>query len=167
MRIRAFVLGLLVAIFAFPLAGCSTASREAAEVGASAPEFTLPTREGTELSLSQLRGKPVLLNFWATWCQPCREEMPYIQAVYEEVGEDLFILAVNIQETKPSVEEFLQQGGFTFPVALDHQGDVARNYGIRFIPTTFLIDREGIIREVKAGAFKDKAEILAGLERVR
>ena len=169
MKKRKLILGILVilAVFAFLLAGCSPAPREVTEVGALAPEFTLPTLEGKSVSLSQLRGKPVLLNFWASWCQPCKVEMPYIQAVYEEVGEGLFILAINIQETKPSVEDFMRREGLTFPIALDYEGKVAQNYGIKFIPSTFFIDQDGIIREVKVGAFKDKAEILAKLESLR
>lgn len=128
--------------------------------GKPAPEFELGTLDGQMLSLSQFRGSPVLLNFWATWCGPCRREMPYLQKVYERwQGVGLVLLAINIGESPPDVAEFMQAGRFTFPVLMDVSGEVATRYGIEGIPTTFFIDAEGIIQEVQVGAFPSAAEI--------
>ncbi|SHF11916.1 Peroxiredoxin [Desulfofundulus australicus DSM 11792] len=125
------------------------------EVGQRAPGFTLTTTGGKEVSLSNFRGRPVVLNFWATWCPPCREEMPAIQSFYEKRGREIQVLAVNLtasERTAAQVKDFLDAGGFTFPVLLDTRGDVAREYLVRAIPTTFFIDREGIIRARHTGS---------------
>ncbi len=172
MRERRYLSGVLalLSLFCLLLVGCRTEAPEevvpeAPELGAIAPGFALPTLGGELVSLSQLRGRPVLLNFWAIRCPPCRDELPFIQDIYEkQAGEDLFILAVNIEETESAVADFIQREGLTFPVALDPEGQAARDYRIRFIPTTFLIDRGGIVRQVKVGAFRGEDEILALLE---
>ncbi|MCS5695131.1 TlpA family protein disulfide reductase [Desulfofundulus thermocisternus] len=125
------------------------------DVGQRAPDFTLTTADGEELSLSDFRGRPVVLNFWATWCPPCRAEMPAIQSFYEKTGREIHVLAVNLTASERSaarVKDFLDAGGFTFPVLLDTRGDVAREYLVRAIPTTFFIDREGIIRARHTGS---------------
>ncbi len=124
------------------------------EVGKVAPNFTASGLDGSLIALSDVRGKPVLLNFWATWCPPCREEMPVIQRYFEETGSAVHILAVNLttNESSPKeVEGFLRREGYTFPVALDIDGSAAKLYTIRFIPTSFFIDEEGIIRQIHVG----------------
>ncbi|NHM28516.1 TlpA family protein disulfide reductase [Desulfofundulus sp. TPOSR] len=124
------------------------------EVGQRAPDFTLTTTGGKEVSLSNFRGRPVVLNFWATWCPPCREEMPAIQSFYEKRGREIQVLAVNLTASEKSaahVKDFLKAGGFTFPVLLDTRNTAAQEYLVRAIPTTFFIDREGIIRAKHTG----------------
>jgi len=124
------------------------------EVGKVAPDFTASGLDGTLITLSDMRGKPVLLNFWATWCPPCREEMPVIQRYFEEAGSAVHILAVNLttNESSPKeVEEFLRREGYNFPVALDVDGSAAKLYMIRFIPTSFFIDEDGVIRQIHVG----------------
>ena len=110
----------------------------APQVGKPAPDFQLPNLEGQSLSLSDFQGEPVLLNFWATWCGPCRFEMPLIQKVFEESSDTgLVALAVDVGEAPSTVKDFIQSGDFSFPVLLDTNHDVALEYNIRGIPTTF------------------------------
>jgi peroxiredoxin len=136
-------------------------------VGKPAPDFQLPNLEGQPISLSDFRGKPVLLNFWATWCGPCVFEMPFIQSIFEESSDTgLVILAVNIGEAPPTVRDFIQSGNFSFPVLLDTSQDVALEYNVRGIPTTFLIDKNGIIQVIKVGAFSSMLEIKRSLSKI-
>ncbi|MEE8618987.1 MAG: redoxin domain-containing protein [Dehalococcoidales bacterium] len=151
--------------------GCSTPAEvsevEAPEIGKAAPSFQLTDIDGQTVSLSDFQGKPVLLNFWATWCGPCRFEMPYIQEVYNERSEPgLVILAINIGESFAKVKEFMQDYNLSFPVLLDLEGKVAEKYNILPIPTTYFIDSDGIIRDMQIGAFRSVAEIEDILSRV-
>ncbi|MDR2484194.1 MAG: TlpA family protein disulfide reductase [Treponema sp.] len=107
-------------------------------------DFSLPLLDGGALTLSSLKGKVVLLNFWATWCPPCRQEMPSMEALYRRFKDmGLAFLAVDIQESNRQVGGFMKDFGLTFPVALDASGSISNKYGIRGIPTTFVIDRDG------------------------
>ena len=121
-----------------------------------APDFTLTDQFGEEHTLSDYRGKVVFLNFWATWCGPCKKEMPDIQALYEESGgnkEDLIVLGVanpktaenprNQDGTVEEVSAFLEEGGYDYPVVMDTTGEVFAAYGIQAFPTTFMIDKDG------------------------
>jgi len=129
-------------------------AQKGTEVGEVAPDFTLTTVEGKEVSLSSLRGQPVMLNFWATWCPPCQMEMPDIQKFFSRKGQDIKVLAVNltVSEKAPAqVRDFLNARGYTFPVMLDSKGDVSQQYLVRSIPTTFFIDQKGIIRDKHTG----------------
>lgn len=121
-------------------------------VGYPAPDFTLVRLDtGEETTLSALRGKPIILNFWATWCGPCRAEMPALQAAYERYGDDLLVVGVDQGEERAVVERFLDELEITFPVLMDEDMRVGRDYRILGLPTTFFIDRQGIIRQVHAG----------------
>jgi len=112
----------------------------------SARDFTLSTAEGESFTLSALQGKVVFLNFWATWCGPCREEMPSMEALYQRFKDQgLEILAVNIIEKPDEVLDFMEHYKLSFPVPLDRDGAVGAAYGVQGIPTTFLINREGKI----------------------
>lgn len=124
----------------------------APQVGHPAPDFTLSTTDGETVTLSELHGKPVLVNFWATWCPPCRAEMPHIQAAYGEYEEaGLVILAMDQQEPIEEVRLFAEGLGLTFPLVLDTTGQVGTAYLVRALPTSFFIDRDGIIRDKFAG----------------
>lgn len=128
-------------------------SKVGTEVGNLAPDFNLTNIDGEKVSLSSFRGRPVMLNFWATWCPPCREEMPTMQKFFEERGREIKVLAVNLTSTEKSTEEvqrFLTANGYTFPVLLD-KGDTVQQYLVRFIPTTYFIDEKGVIREKYTG----------------
>ena len=109
-----------------------------------APDFTLKVLDGEEVALSDFRGKTVLLNFWATWCPPCRAEMPSMERMYGEFDRDeLEILAVDLQESEKAVRNFIEDKEYTFPILLDTNGRVGSLYGARSIPTTYLIDEDG------------------------
>lgn len=114
--------------------------------GALAPDFSLTDMEGNTIRLSDLRGQRVLLNFWATWCPPCRAEMPDLQSAYVKYKESGFaVLAVDFRETKEQVKKFQQAYGITFPIVIDDTGAVALTYGVRGIPSSFFISRDGMV----------------------
>jgi len=136
------------------------------EVGRAAPELRLPLAGGGEVDLAEYRGKVVLLNFWATWCVPCRAEMPAIEQAYQQHRERGFeVLAVNIQERDEDVLEFLREVGVSFPSAIDHVGDSLRRYRAIALPTTILIDREGVIRDIRVGPLTESI-LQEGLAKV-
>jgi len=109
-------------------------------------DFSLSLLEGETKSLGSYKGKVVFLNFWATWCGPCRSEMPSMESVYKKFADKgLEILAVNCAEDRATVSSYMKNEGFTFPALLDLDGRVSSNYGVQSIPTTFLIDRDGMI----------------------
>lgn len=110
-----------------------------------APNFTLKTLDGKEASLEDYRGKIVFINFWATWCPYCLKEMPDLQRIYEENKEDLVILAVDVQESKATVEDYMKDKDYTFPILLDEKGEVASTYFISNFPTTYFVDKEGYL----------------------
>lgn len=112
--------------------------------GKEAPDFTLLNLDGEEVSLSDFRGKYVLINFWGTWCQWCEQEMPDLQKVYDE-NEDLVVLAVNVMEEKSDVEGYIKEHGYSFPVLLDADGNVALTYLVSGYPTSYFVDRDGIL----------------------
>ncbi|MFC1952384.1 peroxiredoxin family protein [Chloroflexota bacterium] len=149
------------------MVGCVPTSTQGIEVGNLTPDFQLQSTDGQTVSISSLRGKPVLINFWATWCPPCRSEMPYIQEIYEEwSGKGLVVLAINIGESSTQADGFMQSNNLTFTVLLDTTQKVAQSYNITGIPTTFFVDEDGIIKEKVVGAFPNKAQIEAELSKI-
>ncbi len=144
------LLGLLVA------QGCTSSPQDIA--GIQAPDFTLTDLEGNQISLSDLRGKTVFLNFWATWCPPCRAEMPEIEAIYQEYKDrDVVVIGVDLREPESTVRQYVQQGGYSWTFVIDTTGAVARDYGITAIPTSIFLDSDGIIRAVNIGAMTKRA----------
>ncbi|MGE7604843.1 TlpA disulfide reductase family protein [Peribacillus sp. NPDC097675] len=129
------------------------------KIGAKAPDFTLETLDGKQVNLSDYKGKKVLLNFWATWCPPCKKEMPDMEKYSKKSGEDVVILGVNI-DPENDVQAFVDENGITFTIPLDSQSakrPVNELYKVMAIPTTYFIDSEGIIRNkvVKAMQFNE------------
>ncbi|MDH3315169.1 MAG: TlpA family protein disulfide reductase [Betaproteobacteria bacterium] len=111
----------------------------------AAPDFTLADPDGWKVSLKDFRGKVVFLNFWATWCESCREEMPSMERLYREFkGKGLEIIAVNVREKRPDALAFYRKLRLTYPVVLDSGGEVGLLYGAFGLPLTYLIDRKGI-----------------------
>ncbi len=131
----------------------STAARPAIPLaGHPAPDFTLQTPDGETVILSDLRGQAVVLNFWASWCGPCRAEMPELEQAYQDNKEGgLVVLAVNQGEQGPIATDFMRTYGLTFPVVLDQRLLVSQLYNTNSLPTTFFIDRNGVIREQVIG----------------
>lgn len=113
-------------------------------VGKESPDFTLLNLYGEEVSLSDYRGKIVMINFWATWCGYCKKEMPDMQRLIEE-NDDIVILAVDVMEDKKLVEDYINEGGYTFEVVLDDKGLIARDYLVSSFPTSYFVDKEGIL----------------------
>lgn len=119
-----------------------------------APPIELSTLDGQRLALSDLKGKVLVVNFWATWCEPCIDEMPSMQRLQEALsGQPFEIVAVNYQEGEPRIRSFLQKVPVTFPILRDTDGGVARMWKVRIFPTSFVIDRTGSIRYSVVGAF--------------
>lgn len=143
-------------------------SQPAAEAAQLAPDFTLQTADGGQVRLRELRGKVVLLNFWATWCPPCKAEMPDLNALHQEHGQarNFIVLGINDEEERPEVEAFARQNGIAFPLALDLDGAVTTDrYHVRGLPTSIIIDREGNIRDTWMGQISREA-MVTRLKRV-
>ncbi|MGH7321624.1 MAG: TlpA family protein disulfide reductase [Candidatus Rokuibacteriota bacterium] len=126
--------------------------------GKPAASFTLTAFDGTTMSLAALRGKVVVLNFWASWCYPaCYEEAPILESgwrAYRDQG--LVVLGVDIQDTEEKARRFIEQFGLTFPNVIDPTGKVSIDYGVYGVPETFVIDRRGVIRDKKVGAVTER-----------
>lgn len=124
-----------------------------------APDFELVTLDGQPARLSNLRGKVVLLNFWATWCPPCKAEMPDLEAIYREYGDaqGLVVVGVNYEEDAAPVEAFVRERGLSFPVWLDRKGEAAAKLGVRGLPVSFIIDREGYVLDAWNGQIAREA----------
>jgi peroxiredoxin len=135
--------------------GMATAGRiPAPRPGFLAPDFNLPTPQGDQITLSGLRGSPVIVNVWASWCAPCRAEMPALKRVYEDYRETgLVVLGVNAttQDSLDAALAFAGEMELAFPILLDEAGQALELYEVRAFPTTFFVDRQGLVREVVVG----------------
>jgi cytochrome c biogenesis protein CcmG/thiol:disulfide interchange protein DsbE len=141
----------------------------APQAGFIAPDFTLKTPTGEEYTLSELKGKAVLVNLWATWCPPCRAEMPVIEKMYQEYKDQGFVvLAVDMtyQDNPLNVVPFTQKYGLTFPTLLEETGDVGAAYQLRSLPSSFFINRAGIIQEVVIGGPMSEALLRTRIEEI-
>lgn len=166
-RIRRWlVLGVLAtfAMLSWSSPGCGSTPTVGPIVDALAPDFTLTTLDGETVQLNELRGQPVLVNFWATWCPACRGQMPYFQAAFEQKGQEVKFIAIDVGESSGTVRRYVDATGIGFTVALDRDRSVARAYNIRYFPTTFLVDEKGVIKHIRLGAFGSSDELMAMLE---
>ena len=137
-------------------------------VGTAAEDFRLVDLEGKQQSLSQYRGKIVLVNFWATWCKPCTTEMPAMQTAYDQLRDKGFVvLAVNELEDEAKVREHITQYGHTFPVLLDRDNKVANQFGVFGLPVSVFIDETGVVREYIKGGLLTEQVILAAVGRIQ
>lgn len=147
----AFILFFVIVV----LPGCLDSGRaDIPSVGNPAPDFTLTSINGTKVTLSDYQGRVVLLNFWASWCSPCRSEMPSMERLHQTLGdEDFVIIAINIDGgVTDKVREFITQNGYTFEILHDKDQIVAEPYGVRAIPTSYIIDKNGTVVEISRGA---------------
>jgi peroxiredoxin len=129
-------------------------------IGDTAPDFTLETIDGRQISLSDYRGKNVILNFWATWCGPCRFETTTVEAIHEAWSDKgVVVLGVNLQDGFENARSYAKTYNLKFTIPVDVPGDAVRLYGIHGIPTTFFINREGVITAIKVGPFVSTDEV--------
>lgn len=145
--IRIAILGVLLAALVFAVYS-SFASEPVLEAGDTAPNFQLEQLGGGTVTLSELRGTPVVLNFWGTWCKPCEKEMPELEKQFQKYGDKVAFLGVNIGQGELVVEKFVQQVGVTFPILLDKKKEITKLYNIGPIPTTYFIDQNGKISDI-------------------
>ena len=131
--------------------GCGGAHQELAEAS-QAPDFTAELTDGNSFTLSEQQGKVVLLNFWATWCSPCVEEMPALEKVYQEYGDQVEVLAVDCGEEKETVDQFLEEKDYSFPVAYDEKNEISEKYPSDGIPYTLVIGKDGTVTETFTGS---------------
>lgn len=151
----------LVQACAAPLeaeAGSPSEATVGTDIGQQAPKFTLTDLDGNQVSLNDFRGRAVFVNFWGSWCPPCRAEMPDIEAVYQRhKDEGVVVLGVDIKEPEEVVRRYVEEGDFSWIFLLDTTGAVSSAYGIGAIPTSFFIDRDGVIRSKAIGAMRRPA----------
>ena len=149
-----------------------TTEEEAATLvraGDEAPDFTVTMVDGSQVTLSELRGKVVLLNFWATWCPPCQEELKRVQKeiVDRFKGKDFVFLAISREETKEQVKKFRERNGYTFPMGLDPERRIYSKFATATIPRNFIIDKKGKIVEIEIGYTKESfAKMIEKLEKL-
>jgi len=145
MQTRIRIVSAMLVLLSFTFLSCSRPASSAA------PSFTLPTLDGRQVSLEQFRGKIVLLDFWATWCGPCRLSMPLLEKLHRERPEDFVLLAINLQEPLDLVRDYVGRQNIKSMVLLDKDGEVGSAYHSESIPMQVLIDQKGIIRHVQVG----------------
>lgn len=139
---------------------------DAPEIGKPAPDFTLKTFRGETVSLSQYRGKPVLLIFWVAHCEGCIQEIPYLQEFYDKYGDKVVLLAVHVGDARAQIERLLSTRRITYPILIDADEQVCIAYR-RGVPAAFAIDKEGIIRAIKEEVFLSVDEIEAMLQKIK
>ena len=137
--------------------------------GGKTPPLKLPDAAGSELALAGLRGKIVVVNFWATWCEPCREEMPSLERLRKQMGEQKFeVVAVNVGEAPERVARFTREVPVSFPIVYDREGTAAKSWKVRGYPTSFVLDAQGRIRYYFVGELDwSRSDVVAVIEGVR
>jgi peroxiredoxin len=142
---------------ALPAALNTADVKVAPEQDSLAPDFLLERLDGSEVRLSDYRGQPVVLNFWATWCAPCRKEIPQFVDAYQRFrGDGLVVIGVNLQEGKSIARGYVEDYGMQFPVAIDVDGEVGDAYRLLGLPVTYFIDRDGVVRGIFTGPFEER-----------
>ena len=147
--------------------GAPLSSSPSPREGFLAPDFTLDTLDGKKVTLSELRGKIVIINLWATWCPPCRAEMPALENAYEQYRDsEVIILGLNVtnQDSEKDIPPFVEEFGLTFPILLDRDGSVSTLYQLKALPTTYFVNRKGIIRTVVIGGPMNETFIRSKIE---
>jgi thiol-disulfide isomerase/thioredoxin len=154
-RIKGFLLltGAILFALALAVSGCTKRpfERGVLEIGRPAPTFDLNDLNGHKISLDQYKGKVVMLDFWATWCNPCRRTMPLLENLQKEYVDTMVLLAINLQDSADVVKDFMREQNLHSQVLLDTEGTVGQTYGAEEIPMQVLIDKQGIVRDVMIG----------------
>ncbi|GGH85204.1 peroxiredoxin [Pullulanibacillus pueri] len=140
-------------------------SKNTVKVGDTAENFTLKNLDGRSVSLNDLRGKGVMLNFWGSWCKPCEEEMPYIEAAYKQKPDNVEIYGINVGDSNLVAQKFMERVGATFPTLLDHNKDITHAYTLSETPTTFFIDKNGTIKKISL-TMTSSQEVLNNLKLI-
>lgn len=156
--ILAVLVGMTI-YFNFSKSNDSALINEAADLevkpakGYLAPNFTITNAYGNKVRLDDYKGKPVFINFWASWCEPCRVEMPFIETAYQKYNQDIEFLMINVIESdrQSKMEEFIDEFELTFPVLLDHKNVVTKLYRVGGYPTSFFINKQGVITDAVPG----------------
>lgn len=165
---RTAILAVLAGLVLYTLyTNLTKESRGNLEAGDKAPDFVLKDVNGQTHQLSEYEGKGVFLNFWGTWCEPCKKEMPHMEKLVKEYEGQVEILAVNVGESDFQVKNFAKQYGLTFPLALDTGKEVMDTYGVDPLPTTFMIKPDGTIDQIVIGGLIQEEQVRALFERVK
>ncbi|QDQ02199.1 thiol-disulfide oxidoreductase ResA [Lysinibacillus fusiformis] len=168
LAMRTVVLALIIGALIYTL--CMSFFKEKKDIisiGDEAPNFILKDMNGVEFQLSNYKGKGVFLNFWGTYCGPCKKEMPYMNNVFKEYQADgVEILAINIGEAELRVNNFIDQYGLNFPILYDSGGTVTSLYDFIPLPTTFLIDKDGMIVDIISGTLSEES-IRASMDKIK
>ncbi|KKB38412.1 thiol-disulfide oxidoreductase ResA [Bacillus thermotolerans] len=135
--------------------------------GDQAPDFVLTDLSGEKHQLSDYEGKGVFLNFWGTWCEPCKEEMPHMEKLSKEYEGQVEVLAVNVGDSELQTKKFAEQYGLTFPIAIDSSKEVQKAYGVNPLPATFMISPEGKVEKVVIGGLVKENQVRALFEQVK
>ncbi len=138
--------------------------RQIPQSGQRFPDFTLETLDGEKLTFSEFVGKPIVLNFWATWCDPCKAEMPLFETIYRQ-NSGVVVLGVNYNEPAIIIRRFVEEREITFPILLDADGKIAEKFQVFGFPTTYFVDREGILRGMHVGQL-DEGLLSSYLEKI-
>lgn len=143
---------IMIICLTFLLVACGQGP-QVAEIGKPAPDFTLVDTKGKTWSLAELKGKVVFVNFWATWCPPCRAEMPSMQRVYNFIPDDRFVMLAILSNDDPVLADAMATKiGTTFPILIDPENKTAKAYGLTGVPETYIVDKQGVLREKFIGA---------------
>jgi len=162
------LIALLVALAGLPAFDVWSMGSRVPTVGMQAEDFQLADLDGKTQSLSQYRGKIVLVNFWATWCKPCTTEMPAMQTMYDKLRDKGFVvLAVNELEDDAKVREHIKQYGHTFPVLMDRDNKVANQFGVFGLPVSVFLDQEGRVQEYIKGGLLTEQKIEETVARIQ
>ena len=148
---------LLVAIVYSVYSAATKDKRSVLQVGDEAPNFTLTDLQGAQHTLSDYKGKGVVINFWGTWCKPCKKEMPALDRQYKQFKDNgVTVLSINVAESTYAVENFVDRYNLTFPAAIDSKKSVMRAYNIDPLPTTILVDAQGKVTNMITGEMTEK-----------
>lgn len=151
-KVKKIVLGVILFTAVAACGLYSSNFTHTASAANAAPSFTVTNMRDKSVSLASLKGKPVFVNFWATWCPPCVKEMPDIQKMYEKYGDKIQFVTINIDANKKEIKAFMDKHGFTMPVMMDSDGSASAAYSLQAIPVSYIIDSEGNLLNQHLGA---------------